>query len=64
MEETFLIWICGGRSGSQYFRKQMRGYRLKDVIPVQLIEELKPIYSKNVYTNSVNFSAKFQESVD
>jgi hypothetical protein len=42
----------------------MRGYRLKDVIPVQLIDELKPIYSKNVFTNSVNFSAKFQESVD
>lgn len=64
MEETFLIWLCGGRSGSTYFRKQMRGYRLRDVIPVQLIDTLKPIYSKNVYTNSVNFSAKFQESVD
>lgn len=63
-EDTFLIWICGGRTGSPYFRKQMRGYRLRDIIPVQLTASLKPIYSQNVYNNTVNFSAVFQESVD
>lgn len=63
-EETFQIWICGGREGTPYFKKQMRGYRLRDLITVQLIDELKPIYSKNVFNNQVNFSAKFQESVD
>lgn len=63
-ETTFLIWICGGRIGTPYFKKQMRGYRLRDVVPVQLIASLKPVYSDNVYNNTVNFSAQFQESVD
>jgi len=63
-EETFQIWICGGREGTPYFKKQMRGYRLRDLVTVQMIDDLKPIYSKNVFNNQVNFSAKFQESVD
>lgn len=63
-ESTFLIWLCGGKTGSNFFRKQMRGYRLRDVISVQMIQSLKPIYSDNVYVNSVNFSAAFQEAID
>lgn len=62
-EDTFLIWLCGGRVGTPYFSKQMRGYRLRDIVAVQLTDALKPIYSKNVFTNQVNFSAKFQEAV-
>lgn len=63
IEEPFLIWLCGGKYGSNYFRKQARGYRLRDVIAVQLIAPLAPIYSDNVYVNSLNFSASFQEAV-
>lgn len=64
IESTFLIWLCGGRVGSTYFRKQLRGYRLRDVIAVQMVASLKPIYSNNVFVNSVNFSAQFKEAVD
>lgn len=63
IEDTFLIWICGGKTGSSYFRKQMRGYRLRDVISVQLTASIKPIYSDNVFVNAVNFSAQLQEAV-
>lgn len=63
-ESTFLIWICGGKQGSSFFRKQMRGYRLRDIFSVQLVQSLKPVYSDNVYVNSVNFSAAFQEAID
>lgn len=63
-EENFLIWLCGGRYGSAYFRKQLRGYRLRDVIPVQMVSTLKPIYSDNVTTLPVNFSASFAEDVE
>lgn len=63
-DETFLIWLCGGRYGSSYFRKQLKGYRLRDIIPVQMSAPLKPIYSNNVFVNSVNFSAQFKEAVD
>jgi len=64
IEENFIIWLSGGRRGSSYFKKQLRGYRLKDVFTVQMIDVLKPIYSKNIFQNSVNFTAKFEEAVD
>ena len=62
-EDTFLVWLCGGKFGSN-FRKQMRGYRLRDVIPVQMNTSIKPIYSDNVFVNTVNFSVGFDEAVD
>lgn len=62
-DDTFLIWICGGRFGSNYFRKTLRGYRLRDVIAVQMVSALKPVYSDNVYVNQVNFSTQFEEAV-
>lgn len=64
IDETFLIWLCGGKFGSSSFRKQLRGYRLRDVFPVQLVSSVKPIYSNNVFVNPVNISVKFQEAVD
>jgi hypothetical protein len=63
LEDNFLVWICGGRQGSTYFRKQMRGYRLKDVIPVQLVKAIEPTYSNSVYVNTVNFNIALQEDV-
>lgn len=63
-EDNFMIWLCGGRRGSQYFRKQMEGYRLRDVYTVQLVAPLDPIYGKNQFHGTVNFTAKFEEAVD
>lgn len=63
-EDNFIIWICGGRRGTQYFRTQMPGYRLRDVYTVQLIAGLDPIYGKNIYKGMINFTAKFEEAVD
>lgn len=63
-EQTFLVWLCGGKSNSPYFSKQMRGYRLRDLIPVQIVAPIKPQYSNNVFVNSVNFSISLQEAVD
>lgn len=64
MDATFLIWLCGGRYGSNYFRQQMRGYRLRDIYPVQMIASVKPIYSNNVFVNTVNLGVQFKEAVD
>lgn len=63
-EDNFILWLCGGRRGSTYFKKQLRGYRLRDVFTVQMTDTLKPIYTSNIYQNSVNFTAKFEEAVD
>lgn len=64
LDAPVLIWLCGGRFGSDYFGKQMRGYRLRDVFNVQMTDAIKPVYSDSVYQNGVNFSLKFQESSD
>lgn len=61
-EESFLIWLCGGKFGTNFFRHTLRGYRLRDIYPVQLISPLKPIYSDNVYINGLNLSVQFQEA--
>jgi len=64
IEENFLVWLCGGKRGANYFTKQMRGYRLRDVFCVQMTAAIKPIYSDNIYKNTLNFSAKLEEAVD
>lgn len=64
LETPFLVWICGGRTGSDYFGKQLRTFRLKDVYQVQTAAEIDPDYSQNVYQNSVNFTVKLKEAVD
>ena len=64
LEETFQVWLCGGRFGSNYFGKQMRGYRLRDLVTVAIIAPLKPVYSDSVYVNGLNFSVQLQEAVD
>ena len=63
-ETSVLTWICGGRFGSDYFRYQMRGYRLRDVYPVQMTSAPKPIYSDNVYVNGLNMSCSFTEAIE
>jgi len=63
-DDTFLIWLCGGRRGSNYFRKQLRGFRLRDVICAQTSAVINPDYSKNVFTLPINFTIKMNEAVD
>lgn len=64
MEETFLVWLCGGRRGSGYFKKQLRGFRLRDMFSMQTQGTFNPDYTANVYVSSVNFRINLIESVD
>jgi hypothetical protein len=63
-EENFLIWLCGGRQGSTYFKHTIPGFRLKDIYQVQTATPFRPSYSDNIYTAQVNFAMKFTEEVD
>ena len=63
-DDSFIIWLCGGRYGSTYFRKQLRGYRLRDLFQVQMLSSVKPIYSNNVFVNTVNLAVEFKESAE
>jgi hypothetical protein len=64
VESTFLVWLCGGRRGTSYFRKALRGFRLRDIFYMQTTGTFNPDYSKNVYVLPVNFRLNFIESVD
>lgn len=62
-DTNFLIWVCGGRRGSTYFKKQLRGYRLRDVVEMQVAAPIKPMYSDNIFANQINFEVKMEEVV-
>ncbi len=64
MENPFLVWLCGGRYGSQYFKKQIKGFRLQDVYQVQVMASIKLDYMNNMYKGPVNFSVKLEEAID
>lgn len=61
-EDDFIIWPCGGRRGSDYFAYQLRGWRLEDAYSVQVDNDLKISYSKNVYQNTINASLSLVET--
>lgn len=60
-EETFIVWICGGRRGTDFFRYTLRGFRLQDAIHMQVTKDLKPAYHKNIYTAPYTINFRFIE---
>jgi hypothetical protein len=60
-DDPFLSWLCGGRRGSTYFTYTLRGFRLQDVIPTQIVNEVEEEYVDNIYVAPVQTSFSFQE---
>lgn len=56
-EDPFLVWLCGGRRGTSYFKYPLPGFRLNDVKQMQIGKAYKMSYSKNIYVNQINISA-------
>ena len=63
LEQTFLLWLCGGRRGTTYFRKALKGWRLKDIFSMQTSGAITPDYRENVYINPVNLKINSVEAV-
>ncbi len=61
--DPFLIWLCGGRRGSSYFRYTARGFRLRDVYCVQVTKAIGLDYYKSGYLNPVSLELQFEEHV-
>jgi len=55
-EDNFLVWLCGGRFDSPYFRYTIRGFRLQDVYEMQVASAYKLGYRDNIYTNPINLA--------
>jgi len=62
-EESFLVWLCGGRSGTDFFTIEQRGWRLRDVYNMQLSRPLSANYEKGIYQNGVNTSLPLIEVI-
>lgn len=62
-DDDFIVWLSGGRRGSDFFVNQLKGFRLEDALTVNTIKPMKPSYSRSVYTNQVNFRLDLGEVV-
>lgn len=60
-EEPFLTWLCGGRRGQSYFRWAIPGFRLGDVVPMQLVTDLTSRYKSNYYCGAIEASFELYE---
>ena len=62
-DDSFLVWLCGGRRGSDYFRFDLDGYKLRDVTNMQTSGGIKPGYPGSIYVNAPSNSIKFVASI-
>lgn len=62
-EAPFLVWLSGGRRGTDFFTYTLRGFRLKDILQMQVGRDFKVSYSKNVYLIQVNLQLSLVEHV-
>ena len=62
-EDSFMVWLCGGRYGTDHFTIEQRGWRLKDLYNMQLSRPLGANYEKGIYQNGVNTSLALVEVI-
>jgi hypothetical protein len=62
-EDPFLVWLCGGRTGSDYFKFNQRGWRLKDLINMQLVGNFSNEFDDGMYKLGFNKTLKFEEHI-
>lgn len=63
LEDPFLVWLCGGKRGSTYFKYTLRGFRLQDLYQVKISKALNLGYSYNIYTAQINAKVEFESTI-
>lgn len=53
-EDSFLVWLCGGRYGEEHFTIEQRGWRLRDIYNMQTSRPIDANYEKGIYQNGAN----------
>ena len=59
--EDFLVWLCGGRSGSTYFKLKTKPYRLEDLYRVRNISNMGNSFYRNLRISGVTTSLSLVE---
>jgi len=62
-EESFNVYLCGGREGSSFFKTPIQGFRVQDLFEMRVIGEAPNTYSANLYVGQTNLKLQFQESL-
>ena len=62
-DDDFLIWLCGGLSGSSYFTYTIKGFDLDDIYLCQVNSGLAMAYVNNIYLNGYNAQLSVVETV-
>jgi len=61
-DDSFLVWLSGGRNGTPFFKQQLVGFRIEDLIQMQVTNIFKDSYRKNTYTSMVNQKLNLEEA--
>jgi len=61
-DNSFFVWLCGGRTGDPYFKYSLRGWRLQDLHLVQTVNIFKDKYRKNLYNSVVDVKLGLEEA--
>jgi hypothetical protein len=56
-EDPFIVWLCGGRQGTEFFKYTLPGFRLRDTIQMQVKNAYKLKYTNNIYINPLNLAS-------
>lgn len=62
-DNSFLVWPCGGKRGSDSFRFSIKGYGLRDIYNMQTTGAINPSYPGGIYLNAPNNSVKLVASI-
>ncbi len=63
LEDPFLVWLCGGKRGTAFFKYTLRGYRLQDMYQMAVSKPLKLNYTDNIYSNTLNAKVEFDSVI-
>lgn len=62
-DDPFLVYPCGGREGTTYFKIEQKTWRLKDVFNMQFTGDLDHKFEKGVYILGVTKDITFEEHI-
>lgn len=62
-DDPFIVWLCGGRRGTNYFNYTLRGFRLLDAYTMQINRPFDLSYDTSVYSLGVNSIVQLQEHI-
>lgn len=62
-QNSFLVWLCGGKRSTPNFRFTVKGYKLRDIYNMQTSGGITPGYPGSIYVNAPSNTIAFVNSI-